>query len=765
MKYFILSLLFFLQASFLLAESYTISGYITHKNSGETLIGAAVLVKSTSNIGRVTNNYGFYSLSLPKGNYDLVFSYIGHTKQIINVSLTKNTSLNVALEDLNNNLQEVIVSASRDNENVRQSLMGLEKISVETVSKLPVIFGERDILKIIQLLPGVKSGGDGQSGFTVRGGTIDQNLILLDDAPVYNASHLLGFFSTFNSDAINDVALYKGTAPAQFGGRISSVVDVKMNEGDNQHYGVSGGIGLISSKLNVEGPLQKGKSSFLLSGRRTYADIFLKLDDRFKDNQLYFYDFNAKLNYRFSDKDRFFVSGYFGRDILGISNRFSIDWGNTTATARWNHLYNSKLFGNTSLIYSSYNYKINLQNDSNKFSILSTINDWNLKQEFQYFPNSNNQWKIGYNIIHHTITPGQIITETVSEDKNQIKNGLESAIYVNNDWQATDKLKVNYGLRLSHFLVLGGSDYFILDNNKNVTDTINQTKPIANYIYLEPRISLSYTLSDKNSLKLAYTRNTQNLHLITNSVSGSPTDKWIMNSNNVKPEVGDQISLGYFRNFADNTYEFSVEAYYKSMQNQIDYKDNANDRAPVIETELLYGKGRAYGLELLLKKNQGKFTGWLGYTLSRSEKQIDGINLNNWYAARQDRTHDVSIVTMYDISKRWNVSAVWVYQTGNAITFPSGKYEYAGQTIWLYTERNGYRMPAYHRLDLGATYKFKERKNFKSELSFSLYNAYGRENPYIITFEKSKTDPNKTVAIQTSLFRWIPSISWNFNLK
>jgi hypothetical protein len=765
MKYFIFSLFFFFQVSFLLAESYTISGYITHKNSGETLIGAAVLVKNSSNIGRVTNNYGFYSLSLPKGNYDLVFSYIGHTKQTINVSLTKNTSLNVALEDLNNNLQEIIVSATRDNENVRQSLMGLEKISVETVSKLPVIFGERDILKIIQLLPGVKSGGDGQSGFTVRGGTIDQNLILLDDAPVYNASHLLGFFSTFNSDAINDVALYKGTAPAQFGGRISSVVDVKMNEGDNQHYGVSGGIGLISSKLNVEGPLQKGKSSFLLSGRRTYADIFLKLDDRFKDNQLYFYDFNAKLNYRFSDKDRFFVSGYFGRDILGISNRFSIDWGNTTATARWNHLYNSKLFGNTSLIYSSYNYKINLQNDSNKFSILSTINDWNLKQEFQYFPNSNNQWKIGYNIIYHTITPGQIITETVTEDENQIKNGLESAIYVNNDWQATDKLKVNYGLRLSHFLVLGGSDYFILDDNKNVTDTINQTKPIANYIYLEPRFSLSYTLSEKNSLKLAYTRNTQNLHLITNSVSGSPTDKWIMNSNNVKPEVSDQLSMGYFRNFADNTYEFSVEAYYKSMQHQIDYKDNANDRAPVIETELLYGKGRAYGLELLLKKNQGKFTGWLGYTLSRSEKQIDGINQNNWYAARQDRTHDISIVTMYDISKRWNVSAVWVYQTGNAITFPSGKYEYAGQTIWLYTERNGYRMPAYHRLDLGATYKFKEKKNFKSELSFSLYNAYGRENPYIITFEKSKTDPNKTVAIQTSLFRWIPSISWNFNLK
>lgn len=738
MKYITFLFFLFITSSVLLAQSFTISGYINDKKNGETLIGAMALVRNNAIIGATSNEFGFYSLTLPQGNYELVYSFIGYQEQPINVSLTENKTINIDLEEIITNLDEVIVSATKANEKIRQSKMGLEKINVAAISKLPVLFGERDILKTIQLLPGVKSGGDGQSGFTVRGGTIDQNLILLDDAPVYNASHLLGFFSTFNSDAIKDVTLYKGTAPAQFGGRVSSVVDVKMDEGNNQNYGVSGGIGLISSKLNIEGPIQKGKSSFLISGRRTYADVFLKLTDQFKDNQLYFYDFNAKFNYRFSDKDRLFVSGYFGRDVLGINNRFGIDWGNSTATARWNHLYNSKLFLNTSFIYSNYDYKIEIQNNANPFSIRSRIRDWNLKQEFQYFPNTNNEWKFGYNIVYHTITPNQYLP----------KSGIESALYAANDWQATNKLKINYGLRLSNFVVLGSSG-----------------NPAKNYINIEPRLSLSYTLNENNSLKAAYTRNTQNLHLITNSVTTSPTDKWIMNTNIIKPEICDQLSLGYFRNFKDNMFEFSAETYYKSMQNQIDYKDNADEQVPVIETQLLYGKGRAYGLELLLRKNKGKLTGWVGYTLSRTEKQIDGINQNEWYAARQDRTHDISVVMMYDISKRWNVSAVWVYQTGNAVTFPGGKYEIAGQTTWLYTERNGYRMPAYHRLDLGATCKITERKRFNSELSFSLYNAYGHENPYIITFEQSDNDPNKTVAVQTSLFKLVPSISWNFKFK
>ncbi|MDD2305796.1 MAG: TonB-dependent receptor [Prolixibacteraceae bacterium] len=765
MKYITLLFSLFIAPLVLLAQSFTISGFINDKTNGETLIGAAVQVMNKAVRGTTSNEYGFYSITLPQGSYELAYSFIGYQEQTINISLTENKTINIGLEEFSTNIGEVVVSASSVNEKISQSKMGVEKVNVGTISKLPVLFGEKDILKTMQLLPGVKSGGDGQSGFTVRGGSIDQNLILLDDAPVYNASHLLGFFSTFNSDAIKDVTLYKGTAPAQFGGRISSVVDVKMNEGDNQNYGVSGGIGLISSKLNIEGPVQKGKSSFLITGRRTYADIFLKLTDQFKDNNLSFYDLNAKFNYHLSDKDRLFVSGYFGRDRLGLNNRFGIDWGNATATLRWNHLFNSKLFSNTSFIYSNYDYNIDIQNNVNPFSILSRIRDWNVKQEFQYFSNAKNEWKFGYNIIYHAITPGQITNEESTDNPYQLRDGIESAIYATNDWQATDKLKINYGLRLSNFIVLGGSDYYTLDDNKNITDTIRQSNPVKSYLNFEPRLSLSYTLNKNSSLKVAYTRNTQNMHLITNSVTTNPTDKWIMNTNIIKPEIGDQVSLGYFHNLKENMFEFSAETYYKSMQNQIDYKDNADERAPAIETQLLYGKGRAYGLELLLKKNQGKLTGWLGYTLSRTEKQIDGINQNQWYAARQDRTHDISIVTMYDISKRWNVSAVWVYQTGNAITFPSGKYEVAGQTTWLYTERNGYRMPAYHRLDLGATFKLKERKRFNSELSFGLYNAYGRENPYTITFEQSDTDPNKTVAVQTSLFRWIPSVSWNFKFK
>ncbi|MDD5183785.1 MAG: TonB-dependent receptor [Paludibacter sp.] len=768
MKYQIIIIIFILSftSTLLLAQKYTISGYITDNNTGEYLIGAVVRVKNSPDIGYGTNNYGFYSLSLAKGSYELEFSYIGHLKESVNITLTANQRINVTLKEAPNKLQEIVITSNNDNANVRQSQMGLQKLNVEVAGKLPVIFGEKDILKILQLFPGIKSGGDGQSGFTVRGGTIDQNLILLDDAPIYNASHLLGFFSTFNSDAIKDVSLYKGTAPAQFGGRLSSVVDVKMNDGNNQNFDVKGGIGLISSKINIEGPIQKGKSSFLFSGRRTYVDAFLKLFDRFKNNSLSFYDLNAKLNFKTSDRDRLFISGYLGRDALELNKRMGINWGNKTGTVRWNHLFNSKLFSNSSLIYSDYDYKIDIEDPHNEFSILSSIRDWNLKQTFQYFPDSKNEWKLGYNIIYHTITPGLINFPSATTMSNEEpRNGMESAIFATNNWQATNKLKINYGIRFSSFMVLGGSDYYNLNADKNVIDTIQQAGPIENYLNIEPRLSLSYSISESCSFKMAYTRNTQNLHLITNSVSGSPTDKWIMDSNNVKPEISDQVSLGYFRNFDDNIYEFSVESYYKSMQNQIDYKDNADIQVPVIETQLLYGKGRAYGLEVLLRKSKGKFTGWLGYSLSRSEKQIEGINKNHWYPARQDRTHDISIVGMYEISNRWNVSAIWVYRTGNAISFPSGKYMLEGQTVWLYTERNGYRMPAYHRLDLGATYKLKEHKLFNSELSFSLFNAYGRENPYIITFERSGNDPNQTVAIQTSLFRWVPSISWNFTLK
>jgi len=742
-------------------EKVTLSGIITDANSGETLFGVNIYMESDPTIGATTNEYGFYSITLLKGEHTIIVSFITYNSISAQLELADNMTKNFEMQESEESLDEVVLVAKTQNK-VNESAISVEKLSIAEINKIPVLFGEKDLIKTLQLLPGVKSAGDGQSGFTVRGGNVDQNLILLDDAPVYNTSHLLGFFSTFNSEAIKDVTLYKGTAPAQYGGRLSSVVDIRMKEGNNQKFAVSGGIGLISSRLNIEGPIQKGKSSFLISGRRTYADIFLKLTEEFEDNKLYFYDLNAKFNYKFSDKDQIFVSGYFGRDILGLDDRFGIDWGNTTATVRYNHLFNGKLFSNTSLIYSNYDYDIEIQNNADPFSILSQVQDFNIKQEFQYYPNNNNKWKFGINAIFHTNNPGEIVGDSGIEEQAEKRNGLETAIYASNDWKVNDKLKINYGLRISNFAVLGGSDYYELDDNMEVIDTISNSGVVDNYINIEPRLSLNYKLNNTSSLKFAYTRNTQNLHLIANSVTTSPSDKWVMSSNNINPEIGDQISLGYVNNFGNNTFEFSVETYYKWMQNQIDYKDGSNERDPIIERQLLYGDGRAYGIEFLLKKNKGKFTGWFGYTLSKSEKQINGINNDDWYAARQDKPHDITVVGMYEINKRLNVSAVWTYQTGNAVTFPSGKYDIGGETIWLYTERNGYRMPDYHRLDLGMNYLLKETDKYRSELSLSLYNAYGRENAFIINFEESETDPNQIIGVQTALFKYVPSISWNF---
>lgn len=760
----------------LLAQTkFTISGTIKDAATGEEIIGASVRLKEKPTVGAVTNEYGFYSLTLEKGTYTLLFDYVGYQtieKQII---LDKNQQLDVPIAETAKQLETVVISARKADENVRTAQMGVEKIDVKEVSKIPVLFGEKDVLKTIQLLPGVKSAGEGQSGFFVRGGAVDQNLILLDEAPVYNANHLLGFFSTFNSDAIKDATLLKGNTPPQYGGRLSSVLDIKMNEGNNQQPSLSGGIGLISSKLNVEAPIQKDKSSFLLTGRRTYADAFLKLssDSTINSNTLFFYDLNAKVNYKISSKDRLFLSGYFGRDKLGVGSLFGINWGNTTGTARWNHVWNSRLFSNTSLIYSNYDYEINLTSGSTSFKIASQIEDWNFKQEFQFFPNPNNSWRFGVNVIHHNVAPGNITNEStdntgITANSLQKRQSLESAVYAGNVQKIGDNLELNYGLRLSSFHVLGGSNYYNIDASGNVTDTIQtqQGEIVKAYYFLEPRLALSYTLTPSVSLKAAYSRNTQNMHLLTNSTTTNPTDRWISSSNIVKPEIADQISVGYFQNLAENEYELSIESYYKTMQNQVDYRDGASLRVnDVVEKELLFGKGRAYGIEFLIKKKKGAFTGWLGYTLARTERQIEGVNNGNWYAARQDRTHDISIVGIYELNKKWSFGATWVYQTGNAVTFPSGKYTTNNQILWYYTERNGYRMPAYHRLDVSATMQLRKRKHWESELSFSLYNAYGRENPYSINFRESKTDPTKTEIVQTTLFRWIPSISYNFKLK
>ena len=749
---------------------YTVAGTVKDKKSGEEMIGASVAVEELKGTGAATNEYGFYSLTLPEGDYTLVFSGVGFTPETRKIALRKDLKIDVAFGANEELLKEVTVSATRKDENLSRATMGVEKVDVASIAKVPVLFGEKDILKTIQLLPGIKSAGEGSAGFYVRGGTADQNLILLDEAPVYNASHLLGFFSTFNSDAIKDVEVYKGTAPAQYGGRLSSVLDIKMNEGNNQDYHVSGGLGLISSKLNVEGPLVKDKGSFLVTGRRTYADLFLKLspDKSISENQLYFYDFNAKANYRIDDKNRIFLSGYFGRDVFGINGIFGIEWGNATATLRWNHIVNSRLFSNTSLIYSNYDYKISITANNNDIAIRSKIRDYNLKQEFQYFPDPKSVVKFGFNVVHHTMTPGQV-TVSAGSSFNPItlqdRYALDNSLYASHEWAATPKLNVTYGLRVVGFSLLGGGEFYTYDSYGNAATKTNYAngENVATYINLEPRASASYRIDDANSIKAAYTRNTQNLHLLSNSTASTPTDLWIPSSINVKPEVADQGSLGYFHNFLNNTLELSVEAYYKAMQNQIDYKNGANVNAnEKIEGELLYGQGRAYGIEMLLRKKTGKFTGWVSYTLSRSERLIDGINNNNWYAAKQDRTHDISVVGIYELNKKWSFSATWVYYTGNAVTFPSGKYNINGQSVFVYSERNGYRMPDYHRLDLGATVVTKKTKRYESSWNFSVYNAYARANAYSISFQDDPNDPTRTQAVQTTLFKIVPSVTWNF---
>ena len=758
--------IFFLLSASSFAQNYTISGRIKDKASGEIMIGASVQVQNSKSIGTSTNEYGFFSITLPKGTYIIKFSYVQFSEQIDTIVLDANKVINVYLNNKSQMNDVVIVSRKRD-PFISKAQMGVEKLDIKEISKLPVIFGEKDVLKTLQLLPGVKSEGEGSSGFLVRGGASDQNLILLDEAPVYNASHLLGFFSTFNSDAIKDATLIKGNSPALYGGRLSSVLDVKMNDGNNKDYHYSGGIGLISSQLCVEGPLQKGKSSFLVTGRRTYVDMFLKLSPQYKDNSLYFYDLNVKANYDINNSNRMFLSGYFGRDKLGLANAFGIDWGNTTGTIRWNSIINPKLFSNTSLIYSNYDYKINIQGSSIAFNINSRIRDLNVKQDFQWYANTKNTIKFGVNIIHHAITPtrfqGDLSNDTLST-KNT-RNSLESAVYITNTYSANNRITIDYGARMAFYSIIGNGSPFYMYNGDIKTDSVT----IANGVYgktysnLEPRVSVAYKLDNNNNIKAAYSRNTQHLHLLSNSTSTNPTDQWIGDSYNIKPELADQVSFGYFRNIQNNKYELSVETYYKDMQHQIDFKNAADiNTSADVESQLLYGKGRAYGLEISIKKKAGRFTGWLSYTLSKTERKIDGINNNEWYLAKQDRTHDISLVGSYTLNKKWSISGIFVYYTGAAVTYPEGKYNVGGNTTFLYSTRNGYRMPAYNRLDLSATYEPQKKKKLHGSWNFSLYNVYGRENAYTIKFEDDPNNPGTTKAVQTALFRWVPSISYNF---
>lgn len=764
-------LFLFLSVPVFAQKKFTISGTIDDNSTGEKLIGATIKIKELPQNGTITNAYGFYSISLPAGDYTLLYTYIGYVTIEKQVSLRQSQEINISLHS-KSELSEVVIRSNKpNNDNVTSPQMGEEKLNMAQVNNVPVLLGERDILKTIALLPGIKSAGEGNTGFYVRGGASDQNLILLDEATVYNASHFFGFFSTFNSDAIKDVSIYKGGMPAEYGGRLSSVLDIKMNDGNNKEYTVQGGLGLISSRLKVEGPIVKDKGSFMISARRTYIDFFLHAssDSTLKGSSLYFYDLNAKANYHFDDKNAVYISGYFGKDVLLLKNTFGTNWGNSTGTIRFNHLFNNRLFSNTSLVFSNYNYTIQDFQNSNYFKATSQITDVNFKEDLQYSMTTDHTLKFGLNILHHTIAPGSITTNSTSNFNNESveeRYGYENAAYVSDEWRLNNKLTLLYGVRLSGLFLLGPGTFKTYDAGGNTltAQTYSSGNLVKDYLNVEPRFTASYLLSDNSSIKASYNRNTQNIHLLSNSTSSTPTDLYVLSSNNIKPEIADQVSTGYFTNFDDNTYEFSAEIYYKWLQNQIDYKDGAQLIVnPDVESLLTYGTGRAYGMELFLKKKFGRFNGWIGYTLSRTELKFAAINNGQYFPATQDRTHDLSIVGIYQLNKRWSFSSDFVYGTGNAVTFPTGKYGIGGLTTFSYSSRNGYRMPSSNRLDIGATLEGKEHKKYHSSWTFGIYNVYAHRDPYIITFRDSKTAPNTTEAVETSIFATrIPSVTWNF---
>lgn len=752
------------------SQNFTITGHVKDAANGEDIIGAVIAVNEIPGKGTATNSYGFYSLTLPSGQYTISYQFIGYATAQVKVDLTASRKVDIELEAEGKTLAEVEIVGEKKDENIRKTEMGVVRIDPKAVESVPVLFGEKDIIKIFQLTPGVKSAGEGNAGFYVRGGGSDQNLILLDEAPVYNASHLLGFFSVFNSDALKDVTLYKGGMPSEYGGRSSSVMDIKMRDGNFKRFSGTGGIGLISSRLTLEGPIAKGKGSFMVSGRRTYADVFLKAskDENIKKSTLYFYDLNIKSNYEINAKNRIYLSGYFGRDNFGLADAFGFDWGNATGTLRWNHLVSNRLFSNTSLIYSDYSYRFKFNASGSDVKFSSSIRDWNIKQDFSYFPNPNNKIKFGFQSIYHTFIPGVVESDYESFTNTQLTNryALESGVYLQNDQSITEKFGLQYGVRYSFFNYLGkGKSYTFDDKGNKLTETtFGSGEIIKTYGGFEPRISGRYELNKVSSVKASLNRAYQYLHLLSNSTSSQPTDIWVPSSNNVKPQSSDQVSLGYFRNLKDNTYEVSVEGYYKTMANVIDYRNGAdlffNDEA---EGQLVYGKGRAYGVEIFVRKQTGKLTGWISYTLSRSLRTIDQINEGSEYPSRQDRIHDFAIVGMYSITDRLKVSANWVYYTGSAVTFPSGKYQINGISVPYYTERNGYRMPAYHRMDIGVTLdNKKKREHFHSSWNFSVYNLYARENAYSITFRANADDPDKTEAVRTALFKLVPSVTYNF---
>ncbi len=756
-------------------ESHTLSGYVRDAESGESLTGANIYPVEMPERGTASNAYGFYSLTLPEGNYTLVFSYLGYAEKRETIDLSNDRRLNITLSE-GVSLQEVEVVAGEAEDNVKSTEMGTLELPMDYVQELPALFGEVDVLKAIQLLPGVLSAGEGTAGFYVRGGGPDQNLVLLDEAVVYNSGHLLGFFSVFNADAIRNTTLIKGGMPANYGGRLSSVVDVQMKEGNDKDFLIEGGIGAVSSRLTAQGPLIRERSSFIVSARRTYAlDLAQPVVNNtdFAGSNYYFYDLNAKVNHRFSDRDRLYLSAYFGRDVLQLNNNqrdfsFELPYGNATATLRWNHLFSDKLFMNAAAIYNEYDFGFNGGQSDFNIEVFSGVRDWNGKVDFDYFPAFNHNIKFGLHYTHHELTPN-IAEARLGDERftNELepKYAHEAAAYLLDEWRLTPALSINAGLRLSMFTQLGP----YLSRSDSVA--YSRGEPVVTYWGLEPRLSTRLSLSTSASLKAGVTLTNQYLHLVSNSTSTLPADVWVPSSELVKPQIGLQYALGYFQNFGSGVYQSSIEVYYKKLRNQIDYGENyVNNAADELEDQFVFGRGRSYGVELFLKKRKGRLNGWIGYALSRTERSFPDINEGETFPAIHDRRHDLSVVGNYQLSDKWSLSAAFVFGSGRAFTPVKSLYFIGQDVVQEFGPRNSARLEDYHRLDLSATFvpQPDSEKDFTSSWSFSLYNSYSRLNPFFIYYD-FETDQAagtaKATAYKVALFPVIPSVTWNFRWK
>ncbi len=769
-------------------EEHTISGTVYDKNNNETLIGVSLYFPEL-NAGVTTNEYGFYSVTLPKGTYKVQVNYLGYYSIVETIILNKKITKNFKLEEESESLDEIVIKSNIEKLNVKTPQMSVNRLTSATIKQIPVVLGEADIIKSLILLPGVTSAGEGASGFNVRGGAADQNLILLDEAVVFNSSHLFGFFSVFNPDVIKDVKLYKGGIPSKYGGRLSSVLDIYQKEGNSNDFKLTGGIGLVSSRLLAEGPIEKEKSSFLIGGRASYAHLFLPLFDN--DNIAYFYDLNSKINYRFNDQNNLFLSTYFGKDVLGISDNFVNKYGNSVVNLRWNHLYSDKLFSNLSIIYSDYFYGLIL--DFVGFEWDSGITNFNLKYDFKHY--INNDFKLSYGIssIYSKFNPGKIVPNRADSgiiaEKLTDKYANEFASYIDAEHTLNNKLRVQYGIRFSNFTRLGQAELNVYKDNKPVlydtefkkykaaeaiaSDSFKRSDVISSFNNFEPRFSLSYTLNDQTSIKASYNRMAQYLHLLSNTSSPAPLDVWTPSGKYIKPQLLDQFAIGYFKFLKDGDYSIETEAFYKDIQNRIDYINGANLVANnEIETVILNGKARAYGLEILVKKNQGKLKGWLAYTLSKSEQLTagrtlnePGINNGEWYNTPYDKTHDFSINASYELNKKWKFNTNFVFQTGQPTNYPVGQYEVQNLNVPIYNDnsRNSDRLPAYHRLDISATLNPEKNnlRKWQAEWIFGIYNVYGRQNAASVNFSQNR-EISRNEAVQTAIFGLVPSVTYNF---